>query len=271
MDEFEDKLETTKEVEEEQQVVEDSEKLEEVYIGRQELYIKSYGTVIFDMPSPGLSIKGDQVAAKFKAYNLRHNELLTDAQLRAIYNQPITIMVDGKEVKVGNGEWPEKNDAELEELPKKISASLEMFDAYRADYHAAKEQVTALTASGKTKSSKVFKDAEAKMEKAKEQARKEYDNILALRSRQMSLTSLRVRLFADSLEEQAFLEKVKLFAPSCIKKKDKDGNIVPCWKTIEEFENDTFGAIQIIAYFNLFLRGLDVSFFGDVPEEAIPS
>lgn len=266
MDEFEKHLSVTKEVEKEQQTAEDNEKLQEVVIGRQELYLKPFGTIIFDMPSPGLSLKADQVAAKFKAYNLRHGEFLTNAQLKAIYNQPITITVDGKEVKVGNGEWPEKNEVELESLQSKIDDALAMFEVCREEYQNFDTEL--LAAKPNTKQ---HKELSEKVEKAKAKARTHYDSLLSLRSRQLQLTSIRAILFADSLEEQAFLEKVKLFVPSCIKKKDKDGNITPFWNSIEEFENDKFSAVKIVAYFNLFLRGLDISFFGDVLDEVTSS
>ena len=51
-----------------------------------------------------------------------------------------------------------------------------------------------------------------------EEAYKAHTEILNLKSTQLGLYAERTKLFAESLEEQTFLEKVKFFAPSCIKK-----------------------------------------------------
>ena len=239
----------------------DSKVINKVIEGRQEVFIKGYGTIIFDYPSAGLALEGDQLVTKFRTKHLRENDILTEAQLKAIYKQPITTKIGGKDVVIGNGEWPESYDNDLESLNHDISNCQIDFSMYRGEYQLCKTELEDLG----DKKPKKKEQLQKKMEDHETKAYKSYTKILELKQKQLELNTLRARLFADSLEEQSFLEKVKFFAPSCIKQ-NKNDELVPLWEDLEAFEKDTFVATKIITLFNLFLRGLDISFFGDVPE-----
>lgn len=256
-------LNETEDSEKQQQEADDNEKLAEVLSGRQEIFITGYGNIIFDMPNTGLALEGDKVAARFKTEHLRKSDFLTDAQLKAIYSKPTVIEIDGKEMVVGSGEWTEKNERDIETLPEKIQSNWTTFMDYRSAYQAIQQEILALSDLKKNKAKK--KSLETKLHGLQNQALEQHQIVLGLKTELVRLQTVRVRLFSDSLEEQSFFEKVKLYAPSCIKIK-KDGKEDFLWHSEEEMFSDKFTATRIISLFNLFVRGLDVSFFGDAPE-----
>lgn len=261
-------LNETKDSEKEQQAANDSKALDEVVSARQKIYIKEYGEIIFDMPRAGVALEGDRIVAQFKTEHLRKNDYFTDGQLKAIYNKPTVISIDGKDITVGNGEWTEKDEKELESLPDKIQQHWEDFVHLRELYQEIQQEILTLT---NTKKNKVkLKTLDVKSLEAQKVALTQHGEILSLKARLLELQSTRVRLFSDSLEEQAFFEKVKLFAPSCIKR-EVGGKEDFLWHTMDEMLDDGFTATRILGLFNLFIRGLDVSFFGDALEEPTSS
>jgi hypothetical protein len=256
-------LNQTAESEKEQQAADDGKKLEEVFLGKQEVVIKEYGTIIFELPKTGLALEGDRVVAKFKTEHLRRGDLLTDAELKAIYNKPIVVKQDGQDIVVGTGEWTDKEEREMENLPSEIESTWEMFIVYREDYQKIRQEMLKLTKSKEDKAKK--KKLDTQFDKAQKRALEQHDVVLKQKARLLELQATRVRLFSDSLEEQAFFEKIKLYAPSCIKIKRK-GKEDFLWKSEEEMFGAEFAATRILTLFNLFVRGLDVRFFGDAPE-----
>lgn len=261
-------LNETKDSEKEQQIADDSKPLEEVVSGRQKIYINGYGEIIFDMPKAGVALEGDRIVAQFKTVHLRKNDYFTDGQLKAIYNKPTVISIDGKDITVGNGEWTEKDERELESLPDKIQQYWEDFIHLREGYQEIQQEILTLTNTKKNKAK--LKVLDENSLKAQKSALEQHGLILALKARLLELQATRVRLFSDSLEEQAFFEKVKLFAPSCIKR-EVEGKEDYLWHSVDEMLDDEFTATRILSLFNLFIRGLDVSFFGDALEEPTSS
>ena len=260
-EQFKDVIVKTKEDEKEEQNVEDKEKGEEIITGSQQLYLSSFGTVQFEWPSPKLTIEGDRLYAQFKAKHLRLGDLMTEAQLKAYYGRPLTLELDGKEIIVGQGEWTKDDDNKLEEIPLDIERATEVFDMIRDDLQKTQDQLL------KKKNNKKFKD---KISDFTEQAYEAYKKVIKLKLDLLELQSLRISLFSVSLEEQALLEKVQLFAPNCIKiiKKDK-GTLL--WKSKDDMlENGDQGTIRLLSLFGLFLRGGDIRFFGDGVADLIP-
>lgn len=261
---FDDRLALNDSVEKEEQQTADAEVLEEIVEGRQVVYINGYGEIIFDFPSPGIALQADSAAIKFKTQKLRSNEFLTEAQLKAIYRRPTVISIDGKDQEVGSGEWTDENEVRIDALPGEIEYADKDFLEAREKYHLVKDELD------KTSEEKRKEELEKKLE-AFEQTALEFFNAGAkLKSEQLDLNITRTRLFSGSLEEQVFFERVKYLAPSCIKIKVEE-QVAPLWKNFEAFEADKFAATKVLALFSLFLRGLDVSFFGDVPEGTTPS
>jgi len=261
-------LNQTEQSEKEEQNAEDSKKIEEVFLGRQEVFIQEYGSIIFELPNAGMALEGDRVVAKFKTEHLRKGDLLTDAELKAIHNKPVVIKQDDQDITIGSGEWTDKQEREMEDLPDEIQGSWEMFVAYREEYQQIKQQMLELTNSKEDKTKK--KQLGIKFNKVQKSALAQHDIVLNQKAHLLELQSTRVRLFSDSLEEQAFFEKIKLYAPSCIKI-ERDGKEDFLWKSEDEMLGAKFAATRIITLFNLFVRGLDVRFFGDAPEEATSS
>jgi len=261
-------LEQTEESEREEQAADDNKKVEEVFLGKQEVYIKGYGDIIFELPRAGLALEGDKVVARYKTEHLRKGDLLTDAELKAIYNNPVVITQGGQEITVGTGEWTDKEENEMDQLPEAIQGTWEMFVVFREDYQSIKLEMTSL---GNTKADKAKKKKlEVSYDLAQKKALAQHNTVLTQKARLLELQATRVRLFSDSLEEQAFFEKIKLYAPSCIKIM-RDGAVDFLWKSEEEMLAAEFTATRIITLFNLFVRGLDVRFFGDAPDEVTSS
>lgn len=260
MDEFNNLMKSTDKVEKELNEAEDSKKLSEVVTGSKSIYIEGYGELVFFHPSPKLAMDGDLAAAQFKTMHLRAQDLLTEAQLKAIYSQPVKVNVDGKEIVVGSGEWTDKDEHRLEMLPTKIDGQLEMLLSYREDYQKCEDSKVGV------KKGKKMESICAEQKKAEDNARKIYDNIINERRELLDLQTKRLQLFSTSLEEQAYLEKVKIYAPACIK---RDGKLL--WEKEDDFLNDNIGAVRVLSLYNLFLRGVDISFFDDAPVEEISS
>jgi len=263
--EFKETMRQTDESETAEERALDSEALETVVAGRQVVYFDGYGDVIFDFPDTGLAIDADTVATRFRTKALRSGEFLTESQLKTIYRQPTTVKVDGKDIVIGNGEWPEKYDRELDQLPKLALEAHTHFTNYRAEYQKNRDEAAALEES--TKKTQL----QEKRNKAETSALDYYQVWLKHKARQMELGSLRAKLFADSIEELAFFEKIKFLAPACTKQADDKGVEAPLWKSEDDMRKDTFNATRVIAAFNMFMRGLDVSFFADAPDESITS
>lgn len=261
-------LNSTEDSENELQSAEDNKKLNDVLTGRQEIYITGYGAIIFDMPHVELALEGDNTAAKFKSKHLMSGDYLTDAQLKAIYNNPTIVKVSGKELTLGTGEWTEKDEREMDDLPANIQNNWDMFLSYREEYQTLKQEILAVPKIAKNKAK--IKELTTRQDNAQKRTLDQHQIILSLKGKLIGLQATRVRLFSDSLEEQAFFEKIKLYAPSCIKI-EKDGVVEPLWKSTQDMLNDKFTATRIITLFNLFVRGLDVRFFGDAPEEETSS
>lgn len=265
---FEKDLKVTKETEDQQKTAADSQKLKEILEGEQTVYIKGYGDIVFEYPKAGLVIEAERLEAEFKATSLRNSTFLTEAQLKAIYGKPVTIEVDGKEVEVGSGEWSETNDRLMEELPEQIKDLEEMFDIGREAYQEFDRDLLKATKKAdkktfeqkkKLKFEETFNIRQESLEKQKEL---------------LELQMKRLQLFSASLEERAFFEKIKLYLPSSVFKMNGNGDKATkefLWKNYEEFENSEFLASRVISLYSLFIRGADISFFGDVREEEISS
>jgi len=253
-EEFKKKLNETIDSEKEIQDSEDSKTAEEIIRGSQEVFIRGYDWLIFNWPDVERTLEGDDIFAKFKTKHLRNNDLMTTSQLKAVYNNPITIKVDGKDVVVGSGEWTEKDERRLEEIPKEIDEKTEAFNAYRVEIQELKEQIK------KRKN----KQTEEKLNKYMENAFECYSNITKLNLEHIELQTKRINLFSTSLEERAQFEKVKYYAPYCIMSKNGDGTLNPLWKDETEMLKADQTAVRILSLFGLFLRGVDVSFFGDL-------
>lgn len=257
-------LDITEEAENAELEADDNKKLDNLKKGAQEIFINGYGFICFEYPNTELILQGDEIASKFKTKCLRNGEYLSEAQLKHIYSQPTTMKIEGKNVIIGSGEWVEKDEQEMEDLPKEIDGLWEMFVSFRKEYQDLKQKLFILTDSKENANSK--KEMEEKLNKIQETAMEYYNKVLKKRARLLELQTIRIRLFSDSLEEKAFFEKLKLFIPSCIKIK-KDGKFEFLWKTINDFLHDEHLSMRVVGLFNLFIRGLDIRFFGDVPED----
>jgi hypothetical protein len=259
--EFEAKLKVSQEVEEEVEKAEDDKKANEIINGTQTIHTKEFGTLVFDYPSIGLAMEGDFVYAKYKTEHLRKNDLLTEAQLKAIYSRPVTIEINGKEEVVGEAQWPVEKEDKLETLPKDIRNYLNTFNQFREEIQEIENEILALTETEEDKAKKV--ELENKKQYKVDQA---YDNFLAINNLRLELLDLqatRAALFSSSLEEQANFERIKLYAPSCIRKKNEDGTLSYLWSSSTSLMQDSLLSAKILSMFNLFLRGADISFFDD--------
>lgn len=251
-EEFEAKMRLTDTVEKEMQDGEDDEALAEVVSGTKSIFIKDYGTLTFTQPIPVHAIETDQLVASFKATHLVAGDLLTTEQLKAIYGNPTKIVVKGEEVVVGKAAWTEEQDRLIDELPSIIRKQDELLTAYRLDYQAADLEVKA------AQKKKDKEDAIRKKNVAYEHGQTLWAEILNNRKRLLELQVRRLDLFADSLEEMAFMYKVKILAQYCVLKKD-GSTLWPDQNTMLHDKN----AMKVLILFALFLRGYDVSFFED--------
>jgi len=262
--EFLGKLKETAESDKEQQIAEDNKKINVVVNGAQELFVNGVGTVIFEFPNAELTMEGDMITAQFKTTHLRKSDLLTEAQLKAIYNKPVVIQLEGKDVVIGNGLWTDAEERDLENLPKQLDESTENFRNYRQEYQELEVQLLALEDNEANKEKRAT--LEGQRNKIFAETERIYLETVELRKQIIDLQTKRIQLFASSLEEMSFLEKIKLYAPSCIKIKKEDGSVDFLWKSPKDFLTDNTVAVKLIGLYNLFLRGIDVSFFGDRPE-----
>lgn len=249
------------------QETEDNVELNSVVSGEKELFIDGYGLVVFQQPTARLSLQGDSAAAKFRSKHLRHGDILTEAQLKLIYGRPTTVKIDGVETQIGNGSWTENNEQELENLPDQITRNMETVLSYRNDISEVLNELKVLPDG----ESEIREGLDKKLKELNDDAYPLYLQVLEDKKQLMELQLLRLQLFSISLEEQTNLEKIKIFAPACIKRKQEDGSIESLWKTEDDFLDDNVGAVHLLSVYNLFLRGVDISFFGDVPEEKMSS
>lgn len=261
-EEFNAEMKFTKSDKKEQQKVSDDGKANDIISGAQEVYLKDFGNLIFNWPDLGLAMQGDSMYAKFKATHLRKGDLLTEAELKAIYGKPVTVEVEGKDIVVGSGAWTVSDDSKLEDLPRELTRLNEELDYCRDEIHRTDEKILALGKTQKDKASK--KKLETELGKQNDVAYSLWLKVSKLKLDILELQSNKIILFATSLEEQANFEKLKLFAPSCVKVKNETGT-KPLWDNQETMLASGFGSVRVISLFGLFLRGADVSFFGDTP------
>jgi len=254
---FEEKIKVTKEVEALEQEAEDDVVANNIRRAEQEIYIEGIGHLVFKFPGVKLSLEGDAVYAKFLASNLRTGKILTKAQLKAIYGQPVVVEVEGKQITVGEGEWTEKQERELEELPEDIKVLNENFDILREEIQNRELEISKLDGHSKKKKAGL----EKKLKIDLDQAEIMYKDLALLNLELIDLQTKQLTLFSPCLEEQASMEKVKLYAPSCILNKE---TMEPLWSSLAEFENAEGNAIRILS---LFLRGGNISFLEDSQEE----
>lgn len=250
---------------------EDNAKLQSVLTGSQTINTEEYGPVVFIYPGVELSLKADKASAQFRAKALRENLYLTDRQYLAIYNQPLMIDVDGKQVKIGSGDWPESQEREYrDELPEKLRKLNENFSVTREMFQEQEEEILQLPKDSDNYET-TLAELQKKRDSLEQRAREIYNQLMTIKARHMELASLRARLFSDSLEEQLITERIKILAPGCIKKYNNKHSLVPLWNSEKELLEDGFAATKILALFNLFLRGFDVSFFGELPVDQTSS
>jgi len=259
--EFKEVIVKTKQDENQEKDVEATKKVEEVIRGAQEIHISSFGTLQFEWPTPKLTIEGDRLFAQFKAKHLRDGDLLTEYQLKAIYGRPNIVLVDGKEIEVGSGEWSEEDESNLENLPSEIDIKTSLFDELRDEIHNLKNEIDKKPKN--TKGQKQVTDLQPKIEQLTEEAFKSYKDLIQIKLSLLELQAKRISLFSVSLEEQANLEKLQLYGPSCIKI-SKSGQFLPLWKDKEGMLTDSNPmTVRVLSLFGLFLRGVDVHFFSD--------
>ena len=250
---------------------EDNIKLNSVLSGSQTVNTEEYGPLIFIYPGVELSLKADKISAQFRAKALRENLYLTDRQYLAIYNQPLMIDIDGKQVKIGNGDWPESQEREYrDELPKKLKVLNENFSITRQLFQEQEEKILQFPKDSENYDATLI-EMQKERDSLESRAKEIYSQLMATKAKQLELASLRARLFSDSLEEQLITERIKILAPGCIKKYNDKHSLVPLWNSEKELLEDGFAATKVLALFNLFLRGFDVSFFGELPVDQISS
>lgn len=247
--------------EKDEQLIEDRDRGEEIISGAQQLQLSPFGTIQFEWPNPRLTIEGDRLYAQFKAKHLRQGDLLTEAQLKAYYGRPQTLELDGKEIIVGQGEWTKEQENKLEELPRDIDMGIETFNMIREELQQTQVKLE------QKKGNKKLKD---KISLLTGQAYDAYQKVIKIKLDLLEVQTLRLSLFSVSLEEQALLEKIQLFAPSCVKVV-KDGQTTTLWdsKDIMLEEGDQ-GTIRLLSLFGLFLRGGDIRFFGESLDNLLP-
>jgi len=250
---FEDRLAVTEEDEKANQLIEDDTKASEIIFGSQEVYIDTVGTLVFEWPDVELSLEGDRLAAQFKTRCMRDGSLFSIEQLRAIYRQPIKIKVDGAEVIVGDGQWTDEEEYKLEHMPDIIRDLTTEFSDYRSEIQELKSET------------EISEKEQEQLNLLMNEAQATFNEIQEMRLKHTELMAKQVRLFSESIEHQALFEKVKLYAPLCVKKKTEDG-LAPLWKDQKEFLSGNGVSLKILGLFSLFMRGADVSFFGDTPE-----
>ena len=210
-------------------------------------------------------IEGDLIDAKFKTTHLRKGDLLTRSQLKAFYKRPVTAEIDGEKIDISEGQWNDRHERELEDLPKELEDAASLFADFRNEYQEVEKEIMALSDAKKYKAKK--KELEKQLERKYQGAEESYIKTMSLRTKVLELQALQIELFSPCLEERANFEKVKFYAPKCIKIKKEDGSEDFLFKSKEDINSAPFAATRVISLFSLFIRGVDVSFFGDAPEE----
>lgn len=262
---FDDEMKITTEVTKETQKVQDDETGSSILTGSQTVFLNSLGTILFEYPPIGLIMKADGVQAKFKAEHLRKGDILTMAQLKAIYSRPLTIPdVNGKDVVIGSGEWTDADEDKITSIIEEIRDLQKEFASFKEEVEELELKIIKLptTSKGKSKKSSIVKRKEAGIDASY----KIYTQIYKKRLELLELQTTQELLFVDSLEEQARIEKIKIFAPHCIKLIKGDATPIVLWKAVENMEEESsFDMRRIISMFAMFLKGSDISFFGDTP------
>lgn len=256
--ELEDKLKMTKEIEETLESLTDEARLQEIESGAKHLYMKEHGNIIFRYPSVKLSREAELIYAKFYADHLRKDDLMTEEKLKAYYSQPIIIEKDGKEVVVKSGTWTDEDEAVMEQIPEEIKIILRELEQLR-DQIQEREKEASKKKSGAASKLKIRIESDyGKIEEV-------YRKLMEKRIQLVKLQTKRLKLFALSLEEQANYERIKFLAPYCVFK-EENGEATPIWSTSDDLDSSGIKASELLTIFSLFMRGGDVSFFGDVPE-----
>ena len=138
-----------------------------------------------------------------------------------------------------------------------------MFNAYREDYQKNNEELLKFPENSKNKKKEACLK---KKEDLHKEAERYYLDMIKLEKEQLELQTRKLELFSGSLEEMANFEKMKYYAPKCIKiPKGESEDFL--WKDDADMKNSAFAVTKIIGLFSLFLRGVDVSFFDDAPDE----
>jgi len=259
-----DKLAKTKELEDELQATEDAGQLDEVLTGRKLVNIDGYGKLMFEFPDTGIILEGDRISATYKTSHLRKGDLLTRTQLEAIYQAPIEVEVDGVTIKVGDGQWTAKEKIRMEEeLPDDMKQRMEVLDFLRDEIQEVSDKLLPMT-----KNTKAKKDLEESQQRKQHELTDQMTKILELKKEQLKLQTKYMELFSMSLEEMSNFERVRYYAPKCIKKVNEDGSVGDfLWKSDEELQKTSFAGTRIITLFTLFVSGANISFFEDAPEE----
>ncbi|MCK9369421.1 hypothetical protein M0R04_05745 [Candidatus Dojkabacteria bacterium] len=257
---FEEDISKSPEMVKEEVTVEDNTTAEGVTKGVQTVFLSGIGTIIYELPGVELTLQGERLQAEFKGEQLRKGKLLTIAQLRAIYKQPVMIEQDGKQVVVSKGAWTDEDETKLESLPDEIREKDKLFEDYREKIHDLTIQKEDLGSNKKKEARKL--ELENIINRESEQAFLVWKELANLKLDYLDLQSKKIVLFGESLEEQANLEKVKLYAPVCVKVKKGD-TISPYWKNMGDLLSSDYTSLRILSLFNMVLRGVDVSFFGD--------
>lgn len=266
-EQFDDKMKLTEDVEADIQKADDNKTAEVILDGQQEITLDGFGMVVFKMPPTGVALEGDNIYASFKAEHLRRGDFSTEAQLRAIYRQPTFIEQDGKSIEIGTGAWTDDKETRLDKIPELVTALDDEFGTYREEHQTKTDELGALKGNRAKSTKKKVEKLEKELINLQEQAKNLFIETSKLKIEQLELQNTKISLFSSSLEERANMEKIKYYIPYCVFTKDEE-TLTPMWKTTEDFLESAFGAIKILGIFNLFLRGADISFFGDMPEGA---
>lgn len=247
-------LNTPTEIDKEKQSADDGRRLQEVMSGRREFYYPAFGTIAFEYPNTGIVINADRMVAEFKSAQLKKGKLLTKDQMKAIYRQPVFIEEDGKRIKVSDGLWTVENDNRLEELPREITTKQRLFNEYRDEYQQLKTEQL-----GEVEEA-VKQDYEERLLRRENEAAEVYKELLELNQELIELQSKHLELFSNSLEEQANFERIKYYAPRCVRYM-KDGKEDFLWKSDQDLLDARFNSTEVLSLFSLFVRGTDISFF----------
>lgn len=242
--EFEETIKKDEEAEKTEQELKDEKKANEIFFGRKEVYLKDVGWLVFDWPNYDQNFEAEKIYAQAVNRGLREGTYNNREQLRVLYRK--------------DGVWTEAEDNRIDEISSEIENKIEIFTDYRTEIQDLENQLL------EKKGDKALKRG---LEKKYEEAKELYIEIAKLKLEFAKLNARFIQLFNVALEEVALLEKARYLAPHCVYKKDGD-NLVPLWKDLDDLKQSKGPTLKIMGYFVLFLRGADVSFFGDTPETA---